>query len=463
MAARTGGVLFLADSNLEFELPDLRPRGWLIEKVESIEQAGALLASGRCEIGIAQLSADPHRLSRRMDELCKALDHLPWLALIAPEALESSEIRRCIWESFHSYQTLPPEIEQLVGALDQASAMARLRPPAQPLSSEPHMVGASPEIGAVFHSIRKFAAVDAPVLITGESGTGKELAAIAIHERSRRASAPFVAVNCAALPPTLIQSELFGHERGAFTGAVRRRIGRIETANQGTIFLDEIGDLAADMQANLLRFLQEKTIQRIGSEREIETDVRVIAATNIDLERAVADGRFREDLYFRLNVLRLHMPPLRTRAGDAEILAKFFCERFSREDGGRARAFTQQALEAIASHPWPGNVRELINRVRRALTMCEGRLITPADLGFARAAEDIGCISLDRAIQQAEQEAVRHALQASRHNLSLAARRLGISRPRLYRLMEKIGHELGTNLRAPRVGSAVRPPPLQPQ
>ena len=210
-----------------------------------------------------------------------------------------------------------------IGQLKIASRTAGGAPPTQY-----EMVGASPQMHALFHTIRKVATVDAPVLVYGESGTGKELAARAIHDHSQRAHGPFVAVNCAALPATLIHSELFGHERGSFTGAHKRAIGRLETAAGGTVFLDEIGDLPHELQVTLLRFLQEKTIERIGGNESIAIDVRVLAATNIDLEQAVAEGRFREDLYYRLNVLRIAVPALRERETDIEILARFFFNKF---------------------------------------------------------------------------------------------------------------------------------------
>jgi len=273
------------------------------------------------------------------------------------------------------------------------------------------------------------------VLITGESGTGKELAARAIHERSRRSSGPFIAVNCAALPETLIQSELFGYERGAFTGAQRRKLGSIESASGGTLFLDEIGDIALDLQVNLLRFLEEGTIQRVGNPNEIPVDVRVIAATHNDMERATAQGRFREDLYFRLNVLRLEMPALRERGTDLEVLAQFFFRRFRGETSQKVRGFSPEALQAIAEYDWPGNVRELINRVRRAMVMCEGRLIRPADLALASRSRPVSLLTLDEVRAEAEREAILRALKATGYNLSQTARALAISRPRLYRLM----------------------------
>jgi DNA-binding NtrC family response regulator len=279
--------------------------------------------------------------------------------------------------------------------------------------------------------------VDAPVLIDGESGTGKELVALAIHQVSPRANAPFVAVNCAALPANLIQSELFGHEKGAFTGAQQRKLGRLEAATGGTIFLDEIGDLPLDLQVNLLRVLQNRSIERLGSNQEIQLDVRVVAASNVDLEQAVAQGRFREDLYYRLNVLRLHTPPLRQREGDVELLARHYFKKLTEPSLGSARGFNQQALRVMSNYAWPGNVRELINRVRRAVIMSENPLLTPEDLGLEKRVADTGSMTLDRARAQAELQAIRCALRRNQNNMSAAARQLGISRATLYRVLER--------------------------
>jgi transcriptional regulator with PAS, ATPase and Fis domain len=283
------------------------------------------------------------------------------------------------------------------------------------------------------------AGVDAPVLITGESGTGKELAALALHERSSRKDKPFVAVNCGALPNGLIQSELFGHEKGAFTGASQRKIGRIEAAAGGTIFLDEIGDLPLELQVNLLRFLQEKTIERVGGTTSIPVDVRVLAATHVDLEAAVAEGKFREDLYYRLNVLKINTPPLRDRQGDIEVLAKYFFEIFSHEKRRNVKGFSPAALQLMNRYNWPGNVRELISRVRRAMVMCERRLITPKDLDLDKRESQRLVTTLEAARSNAELEAIRNALQKNNSNLTDSARELGVSRVTLYRLIQKNG------------------------
>jgi DNA-binding NtrC family response regulator len=308
------------------------------------------------------------------------------------------------------------------------------------LPDEDEMVGCSPPMTALFRAVRKVAGTDAPVLLTGESGTGKELTARAIHERSVRAAGPFVAINCGSIPPNLIQSEMFGYERGAFTGATQRKLGRLEQASGGTLLLDEIGDLPLELQANLLRFLQDGKIDRVGGQAPVAIDVRIVAATNVDLERAISEGRFREDLYHRLSVLPLHTPPLRERGEDIEILARHFFDKFSKDKRRSLRGFSREALDAIRAHDWPGNVRELINRVRRAMVMCEGRQIGANDLGLenTRAAKRI--VTIDEARDQAERRAIQHALGFNANNLASAARDLGVSRVTLYRLLEK--HQL---------------------
>ncbi|MCG8361193.1 MAG: sigma-54 dependent transcriptional regulator [Kiloniellales bacterium] len=417
--------------------------GWRVHVAPDAESAGGLLDEHPIDVGLAHLNSEPvEGLRDGMAALSQNDDHLPWVALMSTEARQDPGVRRFVWESFYDFHTLPPDVGRLLTTLGHAHGMAMMARsstnPGPGDESEPQMVGVCTAMQTVFRSIRKLAAVDAPVLVTGESGTGKELAAKAIHERSRRSSGPFIAVNCAALPPSLIQSELFGYEKGAFTGAQKRKIGSIESANGGTLFLDEIGDLSPELQVNLLRFLEEGAIQRVGNPQEIPVNVRVIAATHVDMERATAEERFREDLYFRLNVLRLELPPLRARSEDIEVLAQYCFEMFRHETSNKVKGFSPAALQSMVAYDWPGNVREMINRVRRATVMCEGRLIKPADLGLVARSRPAKILTLEQAVAEAERDAVLRALERSQ-NLSQAARALGTSRPRLYRLMAKHG------------------------
>jgi len=300
------------------------------------------------------------------------------------------------------------------------------------------MVGTSPEIRRVFSMIRRVAPSDAPVLITGESGTGKELTALAIHERSPRAEGPFVPINCAAIPETLLEAELFGHERGAFTGANETRPGRLEAAHGGTLFLDEVGDVAPLLQVKLLRFLQDHIIERVGGREPIALDVRILAATNRDLHARVADGRFREDLYYRLAVVPIHMPPLRERGDDVLLIARHCLERYARESHKDLRRFSRDALDAMLEAEWPGNLRELINRVRRAVVVAEGPEVRAEDLGLE--APDAGSFpTLREARREAEALCIRAALERRAGNKAEAARTLGISRTQLYELMHRYG------------------------
>jgi two-component system, NtrC family, response regulator len=299
------------------------------------------------------------------------------------------------------------------------------------------MVGTSPQIQEVFTAIRKVATTDAPVLITGENGTGKELAALAIHRTGPRSEGPFVAINCGAIPESLLESELFGHEKGAFTGAHIQRKGRVELAQGGTLFLDEIGDLSAPLQVKLLRFLQEHRIERVGGREQIEVDVRVIAATNRDLKSAMKEGRFREDLYYRLGVVAIPLPPLRNRQGDIPMLATNLLQKFSAEAKKKISAFTPQALRALEHYHWPGNVRELENRIKRAVIMAEGTKVTPADLDLdSRPMKQEGT-TLKEVRDAVEKEMIQRALKRHNGNVTRAAAELDVSRPTMYELMEK--------------------------
>jgi two-component system NtrC family response regulator len=305
------------------------------------------------------------------------------------------------------------------------------------------IVGSSPEMVGLRRTIEKVSPLDVTVLLLGESGTGKELLAHAIHALSPRAKGPFVPLSCAAIPETLLESELFGHERGAFTGAVKQVIGKVEAANNGTLFLDEIGDVPQPMQVKLLRFLQDQVIERVGGRRPIQVDVRVVCATHQNLTQLIADGRFREDLFYRINEVGVQVPPLRDRTGDATLLAKYFLNRWAPEYGRPARAFTPEALKAIEEHPWRGNVRELENRVKRATIMASRSVVGLEDLELSPSPETNSAQSLDlrEARLRAEAQVIRLALAQAGSNVSEAARLLGVSRPTLYDLMRQ--HALG--------------------
>ena len=306
------------------------------------------------------------------------------------------------------------------------------------------VIATSPEMSRVLRSIEKMADTDVAVLLRGESGTGKELLARAVHKLSSRARQPFVPINCAAIPETLLESELFGYEKGAFTGALKQTIGRIESADRGTLFLDEIGDVPLPMQVKLLRFLQDQIVERIGGRNPVQVDVRIVCATNQDLDSLMAEGRFREDLYYRLNEVTVQIPPLRERSGDAVALASYFLNRVAAEYGRPARGFSGSALTALRDHAWPGNVRELENRVKRAVVMTDGPLLSAADLGLAAPGDDTPSLTIRDARARAEREVLQLALAQAGSNLSKAAKLLGISRPTLYDLMQQ--HRIGLDL-----------------
>ena len=291
----------------------------------------------------------------------------------------------------------------------------------------------------VCHTVEKVAPANVTVLLLGESGTGKEVLARAVHELSPRAGKRFVAINCAAIPDTLLESELFGYEKGAFTGAAKQTIGRIEYANEGTLFLDEIGDLPMPLQAKLLRFLQERVIERLGGRGEIPVDVRIVCATHRDLASMIREGSFREDLYYRLSEISVKIPPLRDRPGDAVLLAQAFLERNARELGRSIRGFSADALGALEAHSWPGNVREMENLIKRAVIMAEGSQITAADLGLEAGQAEAQPFNLRQVRENAERLAISQALARSEGNIAQAAELLGVSRPTLYDLMNRTG------------------------
>ena len=300
------------------------------------------------------------------------------------------------------------------------------------------LITAAPEMVKVARTIERVANTKVSVMLLGASGTGKELLARGLHEASDRAGGCFVAINCAAIPENLLESELFGHEKGAFTGAVKTTEGKIEQAHGGTLFLDEVGDIPLPLQVKLLRFLQERVIERIGSRQSIAVDTRVVCATHQNLEAMIAEGRFREDLYYRLAEIVVRIPGLKERPGDATLLAKAFLARFAREMNPAVKGFSADALAAIDAWHWPGNVRELENRIKRAVIMTDGKLVHAVDLDLAEPDDDLArALNLKTAREAADRKVIRHALARTEGNISSTAKLLGISRPTLYDLLKQ--------------------------
>ncbi len=357
---------------------------------------------------------------------------------------EKENALKAIGEGAYDFFCKPVNVEELKTIIGRAFQVGRLEREFQAQQQEfategfADMLGKSPAIKQVFSTIRKLDNADASVLVLGESGTGKEVVALTIHRRGPRAKGPFVAINCGAIPETLIESELFGHERGAFTGAHTARPGRVEMAEGGTLFLDEIGELPPAMQVKLLRFLQEQQIERIGGRKPIHVNTRVIAATNVNIEKAMMEGTFREDLYYRLAVVVIKLPPLRERDTDIIVLAEAFLKRFGGEQGKGRLKFSKEALVALQQYSWPGNVRELENRVKRAVIMCEDQRVTPENLSLVTGSSE-GALNLREARDQLERDMLNKALRKHRGKISPAAAELGISRPTFYEMMEKLG------------------------
>ena len=309
-------------------------------------------------------------------------------------------------------------------------------------SANPRLVFTSSKMANIQRMIERIGPSDVSVLIVGETGTGKEVVARALHEFSPRRAARFIAINCASIPENLLESELFGHERGAFTGAVKQTPGKFELANNGTLFLDEIGDMPSALQAKLLRFLQERQFERVGGRVPINVNVRLICATNRPLEKMVANGTFREDLYYRINEIRMDLPPLRDRENDAIVIAQHFFNVLKRTTYRDIRGISETALAVIGRYEWPGNVRELENRMKRAVVMAEGRLITAEDLDLAHSADKVENLDLRAEVEKLERSLVQKALAISEGNVSKAAKLLCVSRPHLYNLMKNSGLHL---------------------
>jgi DNA-binding NtrC family response regulator len=421
--------------------------GWTPQVARDLTEARQHLGQPHQLVGLLVTEGIDAARAKALRALLDEFPDLEWVGAFGRGAQRDAACRTLILGRLFDHHTLPVDLDRLLVTLGHARGRALLRLPSGSAADErPQTLGILGDSEATCRlraQIRRVAKTDAPILISGESGCGKELTAHAIHELSARSQGPLVALNCGAMTASLIQSELFGHTRGSFTGALRDKRGLIEAADGGTLFLDEVGDLPLELQTNMLRFLQEGTIKPVGATRDIRVDVRVIAATNVPLEEAVRKGSFREDLFYRLNVLPVHVPPLRERVEDVEPLASHFFRQFANDQQGLVAGFSYQAIAAMQAYRWPGNIRELINRVRRAVVMAEARLITPEDLGLGRpsAGQEHATEALLRARSDAERAAIRSCLRGADNNLSLAARSLGVSRMTLYRLLAKHGIE----------------------
>ncbi|ACD17357.1 sigma-54 dependent transcriptional regulator [Paraburkholderia phytofirmans] len=434
-------LLYVARTPDDTLIAHLKSRGWHVLAARSAHELGRLVKPDVACAGIVDLASFPPRDLAGLETSLRQ-QQVGWIALATSERLNDPVVRRLVRHYCFDFVKVPvanATVDYLVG---HAYGMVTLCEPelAPPVSEsgDEEMVGTCEAMQQLFRTIRKVANTDASVFISGESGTGKELTALAIHERSPRRKAPFIAINCGAIPHHLLQSELFGYERGAFTGANQRKIGRVEAADGGTLLLDEIGDLPLESQASLLRFLQEGKIERLGGRESIPVDVRIISATHVDLEGAMRDGQFRADLFHRLCVLRVDEPPLRARGKDIEILAQHILHKFKTDSARKIRGFTPSAIEALYNYNWPGNVRELINRVRRAIVMAENKLISADDLDLAHFTAQ-QTMTLSQAREAAEKRAIEAALLRHRHRLNEAAADLNISRVTLYRLMGQHG------------------------
>ena len=392
------------------------------------------------------LPPDPEGVSEGFATLLEVLKLAPQTKVIVVTGqLDKENAVKSVGLGAYDFYQKPVDVDVLKLLVQRAFQMHDLEEQNRTLSRVHRamplagVIATSDTMMSVCRIIEKVAPTQATTLLLGESGTGKELLARAVHSLSPRRDRAFVAINCAAIPDTLLESELFGYERGAFTGAVKQTQGKFELADGGTLFLDEIGDMPLQLQAKLLRFLQDRVVERIGGRERIPVDVRIVCATNKDLHAMIGCGQFREDLFYRVSEVTVRIPPLRERLGDAVVIAQSIMERRAREHGRPIRGFTPEAMKAIQSYPWPGNIRELENRINGAVIMAEGKYIGVDDLGLPDNGTVRGgeFLNLRVARQRAESEAIRQALAVSGGNLSRAAELLGITRPTLYDLLEK--------------------------
>ncbi len=397
------------------------------------------------DLGLPPNPATPDEGLATLSELL-ALDKQAKIVIITGQS-ERNIALRAVGNGAYDIIGKPADLDELKMLLKRCFHVAHLEREYQQIQQQLNhdtfegILGTNLRMQTVFDTIRKVAPSSAPVLILGESGTGKEMVAQAIHHKSPRKNEPFIAINCSAIPESLMESELFGHEKGAFTGAHQMRKGRIESAHGGTLFLDEIGEIPLSIQVKLLRFLQEQRLERVGGRQEITVDVRIVSATNANLKKGMQQGTFREDLFYRIAVVQLLLPPLRERDEDITFLAQSFLQRICLEIGKTGLTFGSDALRVIRQYPWPGNVRELQNRVRRAAIMSEGKRVTPQDLELTQEGSIPPSTTLKEAREKIEREMVIQALKRNSGKITAAATDLGISRPTFYELMEKLGIE----------------------
>ncbi|HMW64076.1 MAG TPA: PEP-CTERM-box response regulator transcription factor [Accumulibacter sp.] len=427
---------------------------WAFDQYETItadDRESALVQMRRYQPPVITmdlgLPPDPDSVSEGFKLLDEILSTAPDTKIIVLTGQnDRANALRAVALGAYDFFAKPFEVEMLGLTLQRAYRLHELQQELRRLQAmqQPDflsgLITRDPDLLRVCRTIERVAVTDATVLLLGESGTGKELLARGVHDLSPRSRERFIAINCAAIPDNLLESELFGYERGAFTGAAKTTIGKIETANKGTLMLDEIGDLPHALQAKLLRFLQERVIERIGGRQEIPVNVRIVCATHQDLKSLINDGRFREDLYYRLAEIVVTIPPLRARSGDAVLLAHAFVRRFAEEQNRGGLSLREDALHAIEAHKWPGNVRELENCIKRAVIMADGNQITAADLGLAGGpANEKAVLDLRHARDDAERRVIITALARADGNVVKAAELLGVSRPTLYDMMHRFG------------------------
>jgi two-component system NtrC family response regulator len=426
---------------------------WSFDSFEVVlaeDRAGAIAQLRRYEPPVVTLdlglASDPDGVSEGFATLEEIIALAPNTKVIVVTGKDEQENAvRAIGMGAYDFYAKPVDAEILGLIVKRAFRVSELEDENRKLAARQGqsqlqgIIATSPQMLKVCRTVEKIAPADVTTLLLGESGTGKELLARALHDLSPRASKRFVAINCAAIPETLLESELFGYEKGAFTGAAKQTFGKVEYADGGTLFLDEVGDLPLSLQAKLLRFLQERVIERVGGRKEIPVDVRVVCATHQDLPALVKEGRFREDLYYRISEITIDIPPVRARHGDAVLLAQTFLRRFNDQNKRKLRGFSKDALLAIEAYPWPGNVREMENKVKRAVIMAEGTMVNREDLELTEILDEGQSLNLNlrQVRDEAELRGLQRALSLFQGNISKAAEVLGISRPTLYDLMNK--------------------------